>query len=226
MSRTARGLTLLEVVIALMLLTVTMGAAFSTLAISGDSVRLTSRAALHVQDELAIRDRLLRALSEAPYVPSTSFPAMPALPVGWPAASTQTPHIVVGTGSSPDELYFMTVVARDADSNGLLDPGERGLGAAGVIGDYYRVRVVGGWLVRDLVDGGTGVPRRQDVLVHSVDDPLPAPVTASDAKPFTASPLAVPQFFLRVRQGYVSAGPAGREVVRRTLAFNFTMRRE
>ncbi len=120
----------------------------------------------------------------------------------------------------------MTVVASDADGDGLLAAGERGLGAAGVVGDYYRVRVAGGWLVRELVDGSTGGVRRTDVLVRAVDAALPAPVTAADAKPFLVEAVTVPEFFVRVRQGFVFAGPGGREVARRTLAFNFTLRRE
>lgn len=221
------GLTLLEVMIALTLLTLAFGVAFGMLLMSSDAAGLTSRATLHVQDELALRDRLLRPLSEAPYVPSTSYPSMPTtLPVGWPAGSTQNPHIVVGAGSDPDELYFMTVVARDTDGDGLLDADERGLGAADVLNDYYRVRVSNGWLVRDLVDGATGLTRRSEVVVHSVDDALAPPATASDAKPFTVFAVTTPEFFLRVRQGFAFAGRGGREVARRTLAFNFTMRRE
>lgn len=224
--RDVRGLTLLEVVIALTLLSLVLGAALGMLTLSSDSAALTSRWAQHVRDELDLRDRLLRPLADAPYVPSTSYPAMPALPTGWPAGSTRNPHVVTGAGSASDELYFMTVVAADGDGDGLLGPGERGLGAAGVQGDYYRVRVVNGWLVRELVDGATGVARRSDVLVRSVDAALPVPATAADGKPLLVTSTTPPEFFLRVRQGFVFAGPGGREVARRTLAFNFTMRRE
>lgn len=224
--RHSRGLTLLEVMIALTLLSLALGAALGMLTLSSDSAALTSRWAQHVRDELDLRDRLLRPLADAPYVPSTSYPAMPALPVGWPAGSTENPHVVTGAGSAPDELYFMTVVATDGDGDGLLGPGERGLGAAGVLGDYYRVRVANGWLVRELIDGGTGAARRSDVLVRSVDAALAAPATAADAKPFLVTPTTLPEFFLRVRQGFIFAGPGGREVARRTLAFNVTLRRE
>ncbi len=94
-----RGLTLLEVMLALTLLSLTLGAALGMLTLSSDSAALTSRGAQHVQDELALRDQLLRPLSDAPFVPSTSYPALPTtLPTGWPTGSTQNPHIVVGAG--------------------------------------------------------------------------------------------------------------------------------
>lgn len=238
------GLTLIEMMVSVAILTIVLAVAFSMFNISTSAAGFSSRSGQHVHDHMRTRDRLLRLLCEAPAVPrSPSFNVMPALPSGWPTATpAQSPHFVAGSGSADDELFFFTAVVRDLNGDGVIGAGEQGLGAAGVLGDYYHVHVVADatarerQLVRDVVDGATGIANlsRREVLVHQVDAALTAGAT-SDRKAFyiehggsTASPGLTDDedFLLRIRQGFVFAGPGGREVVRKTIAFHVSTRVE
>jgi hypothetical protein len=234
---------LLEIMVSLVILAMVLGVAFSMFNISTSAAGFSSRSGQYVHDQLRTRDRLLRLLSEVPAVPgSPSFSSMPALPTGWPATTpAQSPHWVAGSGSTDDQLFFFTAVVRDLNGDGVIGSGEQGLGAAGVVGNYYRVHVVDDptarqrQLVRDLVNGTTGAPdlNRREVLVHQVDDALTTGATA-DRKAFylehgaAAAPGLTDDrdFLLRIRQGFVFAGPSGREVVRKTIVFNVSTRAE
>lgn len=227
----ARGLSLVEVVVAATISTIILGGVYAAFDLSRASVGQSGRTGRYVADAGRVKARTLRLLRDVPAVPNGDTPMPATLPTGWPTGSVMSPHRLAGAGNAPDELFFFTTVVSDLDADGLVDgAAERGLGAAGVVGDYYRVHVITAQgdrqLVRDLVDGGSGALRRREVLALSIDAPLTTG-GVDDQRAFHVVHSGIPGdplYYLRVRQGFVHASQTGAATVRKTHGFNVTAR--
>lgn len=224
-----RGLTLLETSVSILLLSgLTLGL-FGLLNVAQGQVSHSGRIVQSVTGGFRLRARSLSLLRTAPFRLAASADWPSTTPVGW--SGTSSPSIVKGAGTNPDELLFFVPVAVDLDANGLLGPGEVGLGAAGVLGDYYRIHVLTldgvSTLVRDRCAASDGSVIRREALASPVAPPRTSG-TADEARPFLVEVPGVDPRALsfRLRLGHTTTGPTGQTVFEHERSYDVTISSE
>tara|TARA_R110002072_G_scaffold243064_4_gene402126 strand:- start:1055 stop:1723 length:669 start_codon:yes stop_codon:yes gene_type:complete len=219
-------MSLLEVSVATGLLTGLTLVLFGLLSVAQGQVAYSGRVVQTVSSGFRLRARTMSLLRTAPLRSTSSSDWPTSTPSGW--IGVNSPSIVKGAGSAPDQLMFMVPVAADTDGNGILGSDEIGLGASGVVGDYYHVRVVTlngiETLVRDLRSGVDGSVLRREHLANPVA-PARTVGTPDVARAFLVSvPGTDPRALtFRLRVGHVTKSSNGATVVEHERSYDVTI---
>jgi hypothetical protein len=221
-----RDMTLLEVSVASALLTGLTLVLFGVLSVAQGQVAYSGRVVQTVSSGYRLRARSMSLLRTAPLRTTASDDWPNPAPTGW--VGVTSPAVIKGAGTAPDSLMFMVPVAADTDADGVLSSGEIGLGANGVVGNYYHLRVVDvngiSTLVRDLRNGTSGAVVRREHLASPVA-PARTVGTPDEARAFlVAVPGADPRALtFRLRVGHVAKGSTGATVFEHERSYDVTI---